>query len=401
MVLVRLRLMLLTLRRSGARAALAICAVALAIAAMMLMFALAAGAAEQLRRINDQLGRNLLGVSAVEIPATPGRPQGWFVSPRLKWRDVEALRPVGTVVPIVEIPATAAFERLAIPTTVRGVTADYLELRNFHVAEGRSIDQRDDSGRRRVALIGSYIAKKLNGGFSMVGETIWIGRVPFEVVGQLREKGTSVEGLNEDDQILIPIATAMRRLANTDSFSGLLVQVPGDDDLLPAQVKIREILRASHRLDDDVKDDFRVLSLIRANEMRVRNSEFLQGLAAIFSAVTLVIGGAGVLSVTFLNVKDRIGEIGLRVAIGARPRDITRLFVGEACVLSTVGGVAGLAIGGLGIALLVRLVGWTMAVDARGVLVPFVVSVAIGIVFSVLPALRASAVMPVEALRER
>lgn len=392
--------MLLTLRRSGARAVLAISAVALAIAAMMLMFALAAGADEQLRKINDQLGRNLLGISAVEIPALPGRPQGWFVSPRLKSRDIDALRSIGTVVPIAEVASTAAFERLAIATTVRGVTPDYLDLRNFHIEEGRSIDAADDAGRKRVALVGSYIARKLNGGFSLVGETIWIGRVPFEVIGQLREKGTSVEGLNEDDQILIPISTAMRRLVNTDSFSGLLVQVPNDNDLRPAQFAIRDVLRASHQLDRDAKDDFRVLSLIRTNEMRARNSEFLQGLATIFSAVTLVIGGAGVLAVTFLNVKDRIPEIGLRVAIGARPRDITQLFIGEACVLSVTGGIAGLVIGSAGIALLARFVGWTMTVDSRGVAVPFVLSVAIGIVFSVVPALRAASVMPVEALRE-
>jgi putative ABC transport system permease protein len=401
MLLVRLKLMLLTLRRSGARAALAISAVALAIAAMMLMFALAAGANEQLRTINEQLGTNLLGISAVEIPALPGRPQGWFVSSRLKWRDVDALRAVGTVAPIVEIPATAAFERQAITTTVRGVTAAYLDLRHFRVADGRALDGDDDAARKRVALVGSYVARKLNGGFSMVGETIWIGRVPFEVVGQLREKGTSVEGLNEDDQVLIPIATAMRRLVNTDSFSGLLVQVPAASDLGPALSRIREVLRVSHRLDDGVKDDFRVLSLIRANEMRARNSEFLRGLAAIFSAVTLVIGGAGVLAVTFLNVKDRIAEIGLRVAIGARPRDILRLFVGEASVLSAAGGIAGLVIGRIGIALLVRFIGWTMTVDARGVVVPFVVSVVIGLVFSVLPAFRAASVMPVDALREQ
>ena len=393
--------MLLTLRRSGARAVLAISAVALAIAAMMLMFALSAGADQQLRAINDQLGRNLLGISAAEIAAPPGRPQGWFISPRLKWRDVDALHSIGTVVPVVELSSTASFQRLAITTTVRGVTPDFLRVRNFRVQDGRAIDDRDDATRSRVALVGSYISRKLNGGFTLVGETIWIGRVPFEVVGELAAKGSSSEGLNEDDQIVIPLSTAMRRLVNTDSFSRLVVQLGNERDLEPAQPAIRDVLRASHRLDDDVKDDFRVLSLIRANEIRRRNSDFLQGLATIFAAVTLAIGGAGVLSVTFLNVRERIPEIGLRIAIGARPRDITQLFVAEACVLSIAGGIAGLVIGRAGIALLVRSIGWTMAVDLRAVVAPFVISVLLGIVFSVLPAIRAASVMPVEALREQ
>jgi putative ABC transport system permease protein len=234
----------------------------------------------------------------------------------------------------------------------------------------------------------------------MVGETIWIGRVPFEVDGQLKTKGASSEGLNEDDQILIPIETAMSRVVNTDSLTRLVVQLAAESDMAPARTDARELLRANHRLDSDSRDDFKILELVRVDEIRRRSSEFLQGLATIFAAVTLAIGGAGVLAVTFLNVKERIPEIGLRIAIGARPRDITGLFIAEACLLSVIGGLTGLVTGVLGVALLRTFLGWTMAIDIRAVALPFTVSILLGIVFSVVPAIQASSVMPVEALRD-
>jgi putative ABC transport system permease protein len=252
-----------------------------------------------------------------------------------------------------------------------------------------------------VAVVGAFVARRLNGGYSMVGETIWIGRVPFEIVGQLAAKGLSGEGSNEDDQILIPLETAMRRLFNSDSLSRLLVQFASERQLGLARTSAREVLRASHELDEEARDDFRILSLVRQNEIRRRSSEFLQGLAATFAAVTLAVGAAGVLAVTFLNVKERIPEIGLRMAIGARPRDITRLFVAEACLLSAMGGLAGLLLGSLGIVLLARFLSWTMAVDLRGVAFPFAVSVMLGVTCSLIPAIRAASVMPVEALRDR
>ena len=404
MLLVRIRIMLLALRRTGARAVLAIAAVALAIASMMLMLALSGGAEARLNAINAQLGRNLLGISAADVAAIPGRPQGWFPSARMKLEDVSVmraqLRGVTAVVPVRESSLRTSFQRTAITTTILGVTPEYIRVRNFEIEDGRALDQRDGTDRARVAVVGAYIARKLNGGFSMVGETIWIGRVPFHVVGQLREKGASAEGLNEDDQILIPIETSMRRVVKTDSLTRLVVQLADEDDVAPATANASELLRATHRLDADSRDDFKILQLVRVDEIRRRSTEFLKGLAAIFATVTLAIGGAGVLAVTFLNVKERIPEIGLRIAIGARPRDITLLFVAEAVVLSVVGGVAGLVTGLTGVALLRRFIGWDMALDFTAIALPFSVSILLGLVFSVIPAMKASSVMPVEALRD-
>jgi putative ABC transport system permease protein len=351
------------------------------------------------------MGKNLFTVNAGQVLALPGRGTGWYTSTRLASLDVvllhEQVAGIRTIVPILEGSFQAKLDREQIVTTVRGVTPEFLEVRNFQLDEGRSIDEQDGLTRNRVAVVGSFVAKNLNDGFSMVGETVWIGGIPFEVIGQLAEKGINSDGQNEDDQIVIPVETALRRLFNVDYLSRLLVQVEDQQQMNAAQSEVREVLRESHDLDEDVKDDFEILSLIRADAIRRLNSAFLQGMSQLFAAITLGIGGAGVLAVTYLNVKDRTPEIGLRMAIGARRKNIAGMFIAEACLLSLSGGLAGLLVGWAGVLVLKQTTGWQMAVDLRGVMVPLLVSLFLGLMFSVLPAMKASKVMPVEALRDR
>jgi putative ABC transport system permease protein len=400
----QLRIMFLALRKSGFRSLLALGVVGLGIAAMMIMLALSAGADQELRAITEKIGKNLFVVTAGKVMPQVGRGQGWYMSTKLKLADVETMREqipgIREIVPILETSLQAKLGRKTLTTQVRGVTPQFTEVRNFRLEEGRLLDDKDAAAKSRVAVVGAFAVKKLNDGFSMVGETIWIAGIPFEVVGQLAEKGISTDGQNEDDQILIPLETAQRRVFNVESLSRLLVQVKDQEQMDVVQSATREVLRANHELDDDVKDDFNILSLVRNDQVRRISSGFLQGLAQIFALVTLAIGGAGVLAVTYLNVKDRTSEIGLRMAIGARRRDITNLFVAEACVLSMAGGLAGILVGGLGIALLKQLTGWQMAIDLRGVMVPFLVSMLLGLVFGAMPAAQASRVTPVEALRD-
>jgi putative ABC transport system permease protein len=399
----QLRIMFLSLRKSGFRSLLAMGAVGLGIAAMMIMLALSAGAQRELEAITDKIGKNLfMIVAGQELSA--GRGQGWFKSTRLNRADVAALREqihgIRTIVPILEGSVQVKRDREALTTIVRGASSEFLEVRNFQLEDGRLIDEQDGAAKSRVAVVGSFVASRLNDGFTMVGETILVGGIPFQVVGQLREKGFSSDGQNEDDQILIPLETARHRVFNADYLSRLLVQVNDQARIGAVQSGAREVLRRNHGLDQDVRDDFEILTLIRANEIRKMNSIFLQGLSQLFVAITLATGGAGVLAVTYLNVKDRTSEIGLRMSVGARRRDIANLFVAEACVLSLLGGIAGLLVGMMSIAVLKWALGWQMVVDLRGVGIPLLVSVLLGVVFGVGPAIKASRVMPVEALRD-
>jgi putative ABC transport system permease protein len=302
------------------------------------------------------------------------------------------------VAPVVEASRRARLGGQEMVTNVRGVTPEFLALRNFELAEGRSLDERDDATRARVALAGSWVARKLGDGEGVLGRTIWVGGIPFEIVGVLAEKGMT-DGQNEDDQLLVPLETARRRLFNVESLSRLLVQADSAAAVAPVEARTRELLRASHRLEATARDDFDLLSLLRANEIRRQGSVFLRGLSQLFAITTLVVGGAGVLAVTWLNVKERVAEIGLRRALGARQRDVATLFLAEASLLGVAGGIAGVVVGAIAVGVLERTLGWRMAIDPRGVALPFLISVALGLASGVVPAIRAARVTPVEALR--
>ena len=393
-----------SLRKSGIRSLVAIVAMSMGIAAMMITLALSEGARSEMEAINDRMGKNVFVIGAARVLSAPGRGEGWFVSSRLEETDVALLRnglpEITSIVPIREASVRVEFERTEVTTTARATTPDFLTIRNFRMSDGRFFDDADGEKMRRVAVIGSFLADKLDGGRSMVGETIRAAGVPFEVIGQLESKGMS-SGQNEDDQILIPLQTGRRRLFNSESLSRLLVQVGDAGAMDGAREGARELLRESHRLNEGVKDDFEILSLIQTSEIRRRSNAFVQGLSRLFAAMTLTIGSAGVLAVTFLNVKDRIPEIGLRMAVGARRRDITALFVAEACLLGILGGVGGVAAGTAAVAIFRQLLDWRMAISLPGIALPFVMSVILGVVFGVGPAVRAAGVIPVEALRDR
>lgn len=392
-----------SLRRTASRAVLAAAAVAFGIAALMLLLALEAGARQEMEEVADQLGRNFFTIRA-SLLRTGARNRPAMLSPRLERRDVELLRAelddLRTLAPILEGSLTVRLGRQSTTTSVRGVTGEYVDLRGFRRADGRLLEAADDAERRRVAVVGSFVAARLRAEGSLVGETLVIGGVPFVVVGQLAAKGVTGDGQNEDDQVLVPLRTAARRLWNVESLSRVLVQVNDAAALPEARRRSRELLRRRHGLADSAPDDFEILGQARDDQMRSRGGALIQGLVQIFAALTLALGGFGVLSVTFLNVRERTAEIGLRRAVGARRGEIARLFFAEAGVLGLAGGVAGVLVGALAVAVARAALGWRMSIDFGAVATSLSLAVALGWAFGVLPALHAARVTPVEALRD-
>ena len=399
----QLKIMVIALGKSGFRTVVALAAVGLGIASMMIMMALRTGATQALEDLSSQIGKNLFMVKAAEVVTPQVGEEGRSLSTRLSVDDAEILQQridgIRAIVPILEGSLQVKLGRSDMVTTIRGVSPEYMEVRNFEIEEGRALDAQDAHARSRVAVVGAFVEKRLNGGDSMVGQVLSIGGIPFEVVGRLRAKGISVDGQNEDDQILIPLETAFRRVFNVDYLSRLLVQVREPALMAPVRRETRTVLRQTHDLDADAEDDFDVLTMIRAREIDRMNSVFLDGMARLFAIITLAVGGFGVFAVTFLNVKDRTSEIGLRMAVGARRRDIARLFVAEACLLSVLGGLSGVVLGLVSVGVLREATDWTMAVDLQGLLIPFLVSALLGLLFGVVPAIKASKVVPVEALK--
>lgn len=400
--LLQLRVAFLSARRAGLRSVMAAGTTAMAIACSTAMLALNAGAGAELEASAASADRKLLTITAGLVRAPPGRGRGRFASPNLRLRDAADLSVdvpgVRTVVPMIESARPTKLGRTALTTSIRGVAPPYVRLRGFTLRRGRALDEHDAAARGRVALVGAFVARRLGGGSSIVGETLRIGGVPFEIVGELEPKGLSSDGSNEDNQVLIPFETAARRLFNVDYLSALLVEAANADRLPEMTDAARDLLRRNHKLDSNVEDDFEILTSIRGNALGGARDALLQRVARVVLVTTLLVAGVGVLIVTSMNVADRVPEIGLRLAIGARRKDIAALFLAEACCLSSVGGIVGVTAGLGGVAILAAFTGWAAAVDARAIAAPLAASVLIGIVFGTAPALRAARLAPTAAL---
>lgn len=227
-----------------------------------------------------------------------------------------------------------------------------------------------------------------------------IGGVPFTVIGELRAKGAGSDGSNLDDQILIPFETSMRRLDNAESASLLLIQARDASTMQPAMNAVRSLLRTAHYIEPNARDDFDILETLRQNLARQTSDRWMTGLSQILAAVTIALGGVGVLAVTYLNVTERQGEIGLRMALGATRAAIALQFLFEACALSVLGGIAGLVFGAALALVLRAATGWSLVIDLRALAIALAASAAVAVLCSLLPAWRASRVMPARALAE-
>jgi putative ABC transport system permease protein len=400
--LLRLKILIASLASQPVRALIAGAMVSLGVAATLVMVALGTGARLEMQALQESVGRNLFFVRAGERPLPPGRGNGWFVSSRLKPADAvlieSSVSSVAHAVPVRQRSVVVKLGRNRVATTVRGVTPEFFELRRLAIETGRAIVDSDGASLRRVAVVGAFVRQRLAGGQSLIGATLRIAGVPFEVVGELRAKGTGSDGSDQDDQILVPFESAMRRLDNVEAVSMLLVQSRDELEMEGAIDGVRQLLRATHYIEPGAREDFDILQTIRQSEAQRLSGKWMRGLSGILAAVTLVLGAVGVFAVSYLNVKERTAEIGLRMAVGATRPSIAMLFVVESCALSLAGGVAGLALGALIAVLMKTATVWSLVLDLSTVSTPLALSAFIGVVCSVVPAWRASRVMPAVAL---
>jgi putative ABC transport system permease protein len=391
----------MSMLRAGLRSAVAGAAVALAGACITLTLAVNAGARARLEAAAST-DRTLLTITPALVRAPPGRGVGRFLSPNLALDDAADLRAdvagVRAVVAVLEGARFVKLGRSTVTASVRGVTPEYLRIREFAVEHGRALDVHDGVTRSRVAVVGAFVARRLQPQRTIVGETVRIGGVPFEVVGQLAAKGLSSDGSNEDNQLLVPFETAARRLFNADALSAVLVQATDPGRVPEVTDSARGLLRRNHALDASVVDDFEILSAIRADAAAAARDTLIQRAAQITSVITLLVACAGVLIVTALNVTDRLPEIGLRLAIGARRTDVALAFIAEAGWLGALGGSAGAASSALGVAALAALTEWPIELDAAALIGPPTAALVLAMAFGAAPAVLAARLAPVEAL---
>jgi putative ABC transport system permease protein len=282
--------------------------------------------------------------------------------------------------------------------SVLGTTPALALQRNLALRDGRFFDEDDDRGLRRVAVLGSRVAATLFPGGDAVGSELRIRGVPFEAIGVLEPKGVLADGSDQDGNVFIPIRTALRRVFNTTWLTAVFVSVEDRARMRQAEDAVRGLLRERHRLGPGAADDFSVQDQAKMLAMQQSAVESLTLLTAGLAAVSMLVGGAGILALMFLSVKERTAEIGLRMAVGARPVDVLAQFLGEAALLAVGGWAAGTVVAVLGAVAVAVATRWTMALPAEAALGSFLMALLTGVGAGALPARRASLLPPVQAL---
>jgi putative ABC transport system permease protein len=367
------------------------------------------------------MGTDLLIVRPAETERSPGRRQIRGAVTTLTLGDSAALARlpvVAQVLPGVDRPLRVKAGAITTVANVQGTTPDFPRVRRFRLRAGRFLDETDEREARRVAVLGARVAERLFDAIEaetaatspepILGRTIRLRGIPFEIVGLLEAKGVQADGSDEDNLVAIPLRTALRRLFNVPALSTLFVRVrdAGEPNrprqphrMEEAQKAIGDLLRERHRLTERGRpDDFAIQDRTKVLASRKETVETLTLFTGGLSALALFLGGVGILALLLLSIRERRSEIGLRMAVGARPRDVLLQFLAEAAALSLGGWLAGAAFGALGIAALAFGTSWEVALPFRALLVSLALVLATGLGFGVFPARRASLLPPVRAL---
>jgi putative ABC transport system permease protein len=289
-------------------------------------------------------------------------------------------------------------------TSVFGTTPDYLEARDWPLESGRTFEAAEVAGSGKVAIIGQTVAQQLFGDVDPIDQTIRVRKVPLTVVGMLARKGQNSLGQDQDDVVVVPLSTYRNRIQGMSGgrlkrIGSISVKVAEGQSMKQAEANIRELLRQRHRLQPAQDDDFSVRNLTEMLAAQEESSRVMTLLLAAVAGVSLIVGGIGIMNIMLVSVTERTREIGLRMAVGARGRDILSQFLIEAMSLSLMGGAIGVVLGALATWGVAELAGWQVALSAKAVLLAVGFSAAVGVFFGFYPARRAAALLPIQALR--
>jgi putative ABC transport system permease protein len=370
------------------------------------MVAIGEGAEREVVTRVRAMGRNMLVVNAGPQERRAGRVlvRGAIVE-TLTLADASAIAEesgfVARVAPSFDDPKQITHRDLSTGATVRGTTHEYGIIRDFPTSAGRFFTAEEDRAGLRVAVLGSVIAERLFPDSDPIGQVIRIGRVPFEVVGVLISKGISVDGsAQEDNQVIVPINAALRRVFNADFLKMIYLEVTSPTLMDEAEQEVGAILRERHRLERYGRpDDFRIQNQRVIMDAELATVASFRTMITGMGAVALAVGGVGILSIMLLSVRERRSEIGLRVAVGARRRDVWVQFLVEAIVLGGAGGLLGLVLGISASSVVSVATEWTAVVTAPSIVLAVASALTVGVVFGVYPAFRAASWDPIEALR--
>jgi len=399
-----IRVALAALRANKLRSFLTMLGVVIGVAAVIAMVALGRGAQQSVNARIAALGTTLLTVMPGQARGFGGVASGSDRA-RLTVDDAEALAERGTLFtdlqPEMSRQLQVQFGNKNANTSVSGTTANYLSVRNFSLATGRMFTSAEDAARQRVAVLGSQVLENLevSSPEAIVGEAIRVGGIQFTVVGVLKSKGQGAGFGNPDDQILIPLQTARYRVFGTKNLRSVNVVAPSEEQIPATMAEVARILRREHALRTGQADDFNIRSQADFLATLGETTQVFTMLLAGIAAVSLIVGGIGIMNIMLVSVTERTREIGIRKALGATRRNILLQFLIEAVVLCLFGGVIGIALGA-GTAIVMReSFGWNTALAIDSIAISFVFAAAVGILFGVWPARRAASMDAIAALR--
>ena len=385
------------------RAFLTMLGIIIGVASVIAMLGIGEGSKKSIRDQMSRMGTNLVFV----VPSSQQRGGvmlGNTNAQSLRLSDVEALRKESTALsaisPEVRGGGQAVYANQNWPTTMYGGNEDYLGIRKYEIESGRSFTEREIRSMAKVCLVGQTVIEKLWGkDYDPVGLTIRFKNIPFKVIGVLKQKGDQSFGQDQDDVIIAPYTTVLKRVLAIDHIQSIYTSAVSEERSQEAMDEIEEILRSEHKLKESQENDFRIMSQSELVNTFTSVSDILTTLLGAIAGISLLVGGIGIMNIMLVSVTERTREIGLRMSVGGRGVDIMMQFLVESMLLSVLGGIIGILLGLAVTKLVGSIMSWPVVVMSHAVILAFIVCTAIGIFFGWYPARKAANLNPIDAIR--
>jgi len=399
---VKLLIIALTaLNSNKTRFFLASLGIMIGIAAVIVMVAIGKGSQHEVMSVIAKMGENLLTINAGEMKRRGGRLRLSGNVNTLNLRDVNYLSKevdgIAFIAPFEIKEMKVKYLQVLTSTNVAGSTLEFLETRNYRITSGEMFSEMDQKLGARVAVVGKTVIKNMLGG-DPLGKTVRINAIPFRIIGVFESKGLDSDGIDQDEILLIPIKSMLRRILNQSHISTIYVKADSRRNIERVAAKIKTELRDRHKIADDAENDFTIVSQIDLENLKAETSELFTRLIVGVAAISLVVGGIGILAVMLISVKERTHEIGIRRAVGATKGDIVGQFLLESIIIGLFGGFFGVVLG-VGITFGASILGAeNLLLDANSIYISTSVCMMIGVIFGLFPAIKASRLDPMVAL---
>jgi putative ABC transport system permease protein len=396
-----LQLALKALWRNKTRAMLTALGVIIGVASVIAMVAIGSGAQRRIAEQLESMGTNTLVVRPGSV-TRGGVRTGAGTTTSLNLADAQAIRDISGVIavaPTVRSAVQLRYRGTNWGTAIEGVTPGYISVKNWPMADGEFFTDQHVVGAAHVCVLGQTVARELFGLSNPIGETIVMKGLACQVLGVLSEKGASAWGSDQDDRVFVPLTTVQRKIMGVTHIDRIEVQTAGRDATYQVMKEVTRLLRYRHRIVEDQADDFRIYNRAELAKTSEESAAVFTWLLGSIASVSLLVGGIGIMNIMLVSVTERTREIGIRMALGARRRDILWQFLLEALVLSVAGGVIGIVLGLGGAVALASFSNFPVSITPWSVMLAFSFAALVGVFFGLHPARKASRLQPIEALR--